>query len=626
MCTEISFAMPAYNLEIVPVYAEEDKMISELTISGIERPEEGKHLYDMPAFAVSGENEITYAGWGIPQEGDSLTEGFEILSEENDVAEYGTHYICMIGVKLKEGYYFTDGPLTIKGMPGEPIMVYNGGTSVTLLYDFGYLCPKGLWVRQIEPQIYTGQAIKPSVEVFCEGIRLKENTDYSISYRNNTEAADASDKNAPIVIITGKKNYKGKVTAAFTITPADFGSTPGITAEEITVVYNGKKIWGKPVVKYNGRTVPASEYTLEYLYAADTDAFCKPGNYTIKITGNGKNFTGTMTCTQRITTKLTDKNIKMGKVEAVYTGGPVGLQSDQYVVQSADGKTSLKKGVDYEIRYQNNMEAGTATAEFVGIGCYSGTVKKTFKIAQKELYWGMVINMPAVCTYSSNGVFPTGYEVKDNTFTMTEGVDYTVKHRNNKAVADKEDAKAPTIQITGKGNYKGTISITYSIVPLELEEALDGEKNIDISCVYYKDAKNNYKPQYTLKDTTGKKLTEKKDFTTEYYYIDEEKWELLPVTGGRVKMPAGRSSITMTVTFTGVGNYTGTIDSRYYLFSSQMKDVTVEKNPSMVYTGEPVYVYLELEDKKTGMILQDGMEYISLYRNNVNAGTATVLD
>ncbi|MGN0295199.1 MAG: CAP domain-containing protein [Lachnospiraceae bacterium] len=62
---------------------------------------------------------------------------------------------------------------------------------------------------------YDGKAKKPAAVVKLGNITLKKNTDYTVSYENNTNAGTGE------VIITGKGNYKGTVTATFKIDKAD---------------------------------------------------------------------------------------------------------------------------------------------------------------------------------------------------------------------------------------------------------------------------------------------------------------------------------------------------------------------------------------------------------------------
>ena len=61
---------------------------------------------------------------------------------------------------------------------------------------------------------------------------------------------------------------------------------------------------------------------------------------------------------------------------------------------------------------------------------------------------------------------------------LTEGRDYTVTYKNNKAVytakAGEEGynaKKAPAITIKGKGNFKGTVSRTFVITGRSLTDA-----------------------------------------------------------------------------------------------------------------------------------------------------------
>ena len=50
------------------------------------------------------------------------------------------------------------------------------------------------------------------------------------------------------------------------------------------------------------------------------------------------------------------------------------------------------------------------------------------------------------------------------TAQLTRGVDYTVKYANNKAVSANTTKGVATVTITGKGDYKGTKTLTFKIV------------------------------------------------------------------------------------------------------------------------------------------------------------------
>lgn len=50
-----------------------------------------------------------------------------------------------------------------------------------------------------------------------------------------------------------------------------------------------------------------------------------------------------------------------------------------------NGKIVLKEGTDFEVIYDKNVNVGTARLTINGIGAYTGTIKKTFKIIAYDL-------------------------------------------------------------------------------------------------------------------------------------------------------------------------------------------------------------------------------------------------
>lgn len=101
-----------------------------------------------------------------------------------------------------------------------------------------------------------------------DGTLLKEGVDYTVSYKNNKNAADPSSKKAPTLIITGKNTYKGaKYDVKFTILPASFGNQ-GLTLDKgfapLTSIRK-KGLTISPTVYISGGTkVPTNFYKLRY--------------------------------------------------------------------------------------------------------------------------------------------------------------------------------------------------------------------------------------------------------------------------------------------------------------------------------------------------------------------------
>ena len=128
---------------------------------------------------------------------------------------------------------------------------------------------------------YNGSAKRPGVTVVYFGAYLDKDIDYTVSYKNNTNAGKAT------VTITGIGAYSGKITKNFTITKKNVKSVimRGVT-------YNGKaKV---PAVYYN-KTVKEVYDGETYTYKQETK-YKKGRDYTIKISGKHKQV-GTYTAT-----------------------------------------------------------------------------------------------------------------------------------------------------------------------------------------------------------------------------------------------------------------------------------------------------------------------------------------
>ena len=132
---------------------------------------------------------------------------------------------------------------------------------------------------------YDGKAKKPGVTVKLNGKTLKNGTDYTVSYSNNTKVGTAK------VTITGKGNYTGSVSKTYSIKNNFKKATvSGIS----TKAFTGKNITQSITVKYNGKTLKnGTDYTVSYSNNK------KIGIATVKIAGKGS-YTGTVTKTFKI--------------------------------------------------------------------------------------------------------------------------------------------------------------------------------------------------------------------------------------------------------------------------------------------------------------------------------------
>ena len=150
------------------------------------------------------------------------------------------------------------------------------------------------------------------------------------------------------------------------------------------------------------------------------------------------------------------KTVTLKKTSYPYTGKAI--EPVLTVKAKAGTETvTLKKG-QYTVTYKNNVKAGTATVTVTGTGFFKGTIKKTFTITKVSLYSAKLAYTKAA--YTGKALKPdvtVKAKVNGKTVTLTKGTDFTVTYKNN---VEKGTA---TVIIKGKGNFKGTLTKTFTI-------------------------------------------------------------------------------------------------------------------------------------------------------------------
>lgn len=124
------------------------------------------------------------------------------------------------------------------------------------------------------------------------------------------------------------------------------------------------------------------------------------------------------------------------------------------VTVKLDGKT-LEKGTDYTVAYADNTNAGTATVTITGTGNYTGTATATFTIEKADVSRANVV-VAAAAAYTGKAQTP-GVTVTLAGKQLKSGADYAISYANNK------NAGTATVAVTGKGNYTGTATGSFTI-------------------------------------------------------------------------------------------------------------------------------------------------------------------
>ena len=248
--------------------------------------------------------------------------------------------------------------------------------------------------------------------------------------------------------------------------------------------------------------------------------------------------------------------MKLDTYEFIYDG-----KAQKPKVILSDG--TLVSGTDYDVSYTNSngeadscINAGTKTVTVTGKGNYTGTLTDSFCINQADLSAAASMSLSwDECTYNGK-VRKPAITITDKSGTVSSG-NYTVTYTNSKGQKDTcVNAGVKTVTVTGKGNYKGTLTGKFTIKRKEITAA-----SVSLSATAYVYNGKNRTPSTTVKIKLGSEtVTLKKD--THY----------------TVTYSSNRSSIgAKTVVIKGKGNYQGTIKKTYKVVPERAAGVKITK-------------------------------------------------
>ena len=215
---------------------------------------------------------------------------------------------------------------------------------------------------------YDGKAKKPGVTVKLNGKTLKNSTDYTVSYSNNTKVGTATVK------ITGKGNYTGSVSKTYNIKNNFKKATiSGISNKS----YTGKNITQSFTVKYNGKTLKkGTDYTVSYLSNKNI------GTATVKVTGKGS-YAGTITKTFKINPAKQEIQKLTAKSKAFFVDWAQKGSATGYEIQYATNSkfTSAKK-----VTITNNKTDKTTISKLSGKKKYYVRVRSYTTVKGTKYY------------------------------------------------------------------------------------------------------------------------------------------------------------------------------------------------------------------------------------------------
>lgn len=549
----------------------------------------------------------------------------------------------------------------------------------------------------IEDLTYNGQKQVPSIDMPGVTVVSNEGGTSAGTYSVELALSDPS-------LDTWEDGTTENKIVKYKILPANIADAQ---AESIaSCLLDNGKAEPKPKLTFSGKAL-AQDTDFTVTYENNT----APGTATLTIEGTG-NFTGTKSIYFQIAKgSIANFGLVMKQKVFLYKGSAI---EPTAWVFAGDNKTSLRRGVDYTISYENNDKVGTAKLIVAGKGEYAGTLEETFEIVNKidlnqycesmflqedaYLYTGEEIRPKAyvrLATESFNDAFGSGSTFRSED-APREGRDFTVRYVNN------TNPGTATVIVDGCGNYTGTMRQTFRIVRksnLSLDDAraylsfggvvdeyayaytdsgdtclftgkpikpnvavrLQTGDDVSISLVQDVDYKVSYAhntqagtAEVTIRGANGiggsKTLTFQivnklsvKDLNISEQDFEQLEYELKPGFGAAPRLKPSKSFIEGTdyslsyadcdkigmgkVTITGHGRYTDSTTVEIPIVEQpshgQLSDCTFSKIEDQVYTGSPIYPKVTITDGN-GNVLDASIDCNVEYKNNVNAGEATV--
>lgn len=123
----------------------------------------------------------------------------------------------------------------------------------------------------------------------------------------------------------------------------------------------------------------------------------------------------------------------------------------------------LVKDVDYTVKYSNNVNAGNAKAVITGIGKYSGSYTKIYKIVPVKDSTDLKFS-PKHSTVSYTGKAKTpGIVITYKNKTLTKNKDYKISYSSNINIGTAK------MTVKGIGNFSFNKTFNFKIVPAEVK-------------------------------------------------------------------------------------------------------------------------------------------------------------
>ena len=395
----------------------------------------------------------------------------------------------------RKGYKFTgwtveglEGTTTINS--GESFTMPNGNVTLTAnwqeqkIADYIILTPTNV------TKTYDGNTYTAGIATVSSKTTSPIPTDLKIEYSvdgktwttdpSTITATNVSDSKT-VKVKVSSHNYTGKLedTEELTINPA--AVTVTITGNKKTDTYDGTE---KSVTGYTSEKTNNLYTDADFGLKADAKAEAKgtkAGTYQMGLT---KDSFENKNANFAVTFKVTDGWLKIDQKSIVpddsdKTGITVSEPSDskydgkehKEVLTVTDIKTGkeLVAGTDYSVTYSSDLvNAGTVTIKVAGLGNYSGSFTKTYKITKRSV---TLTSATVSKVYDGSALTNTSITVSGDGFVEGEGASYEVTGTQTEVGNSANSFEYKLNEKTLASNYNitkvvGTLTITAAPAPV----------------------------------------------------------------------------------------------------------------------------------------------------------------
>lgn len=367
--------------------------------------------------------------------------------------------------------------------------------------------------------VYTGQEVKPAVQVQIDNVTLTEGRDYHVTYRNNVNAGTAS-----IDIVGLTDIYDWSCTRSFTIAQQELDyigvSYQGVegTGKNCYVYYTGSdvlptitNVYGLISGTTRQVTLSSADYTVSYTAGNNTGVGERSFKVVLNSNSNYRYAGDVQERSYSIFYNLASDTVKIGTGlnDVNYSGNS---QCPSYTLTDSQNTSGIQES-DYTPSWSDNIEAGTATLKVTAKSgsMYRGSKTFTFNIKQADLGGqGFSVSLAKDKYYyvkNSKPDMTNQLQVELNGVTIPSS-NYNVSYLNANAGA----VGLNTLLITGTNNLTGSTNVKFYIY-----DQL-GAVNLDETELEYNGRKNV--PQITVKNTSGETVQDSNYTLT--FYTDAE--------------------------------------------------------------------------------------------------------